>query len=217
MGDLFNNPLFVIELCGGFLGMCIGPIFTALIFYFWYSVNFKKANGWKEFSNKYGFSYTSPNPLLREYGSMSGKFEGREVSIFSKSINRSPAITIVKLKVGNTGNFFLSVGEKGMFGNFYRTTGGSDVPVEKDFDEKLSTNSNSPELATIILHADAGLLAEIKTLMPLELLVRDNSTSISTRGNYADETQLLRLIRLVLRFATILEENLRQADLLCKR
>lgn len=208
MGDLFNNPLFFIELCGGFLGTCVGPILTALVFYFWYSANFKKANGWKEFANKYGFSYTSPNPLLREYGSMSGKFEGREITISSKTINRSPAITIVRLKVSNTRGFFLSTGEKGVFGNFYRTTGGYNVTVESGFDERLSTNSNSPELAAKILHTDSRLFAEIKILIPLELLVKDNAVSISTRGNYADETQLLRLIRLAFRFSAVLEQNL---------
>lgn len=203
MSDLFNNPLFWIELCGGFFSVCVGPIFTALLFYFWYAANFKKANGWKEFANKYGFRYTSPNPLLREYGSMSGVFEGREVTIFSKTVNHSPAITIVRVKVSDTGKFFLSTGEKGFFGNFYRTTGGSSVTVESGFDERLSTNSNSPELAKKILQADRDLMTEIKTLIPLEALVKDNAISLIVRGNYADEAYLLRLIH---------DENLRVVD-----
>lgn len=213
MGDLFNNPLFFIELCGSFLGMCVGPILTALVFYFWYSANFKKANVWKEFANKHGFRYVAPNPLLREYGSMSGVFEGREITISSKTVNRSPAITMVRLKTSDTRGFFLSTGEKGVFGNFYRTTGGYNVTVESGFDERLSTHSNSPELAAKILRADSRLLTEIKTLLPLELLAKDGAVSVSVRGNYADEAQLLRLIRLAFRFAALLEQNLQDSSL----
>lgn len=214
MDDLFNNPLFFIELCSGFLVMCVGPALTALLFYFWYSINFKKANVWKEFANKYGFRYVAPNLLLREYGSMSGTFEGRAITIFSKFISRSRTITMVRLKASDTRGFFLSTGEKAfLFGNFYRTTGGHLVAVESGFDERLSTYSNSPELAAKILRTDSRLLTEIKTLLPLELLAKDGVISVSIRGSYADEAQLLRLIRLAFRFAAVLEQNLQGSSL----
>ncbi|MCC6259377.1 MAG: hypothetical protein IT311_00840 [Anaerolineales bacterium] len=208
MSDLFNNPLFRIGLCGGFLAMCVGPMLTALLFYFWYSANFKKANAWKEFAHQHGFRYASPNPLLGEYGSMTGQFEGRAISISSKARSRTLTTTIVKVKVKDIGSFFLSTGEKGILGNIYRTTGGSNMTVETSFDERLSTNSSAPELAKKILFTDKGLLVEIKALIPLELLVKDDVVSVCVRGNYADGARLLRLIRLAFHFSAVLEQNL---------
>jgi len=208
MGDIFNHPLFWIALCGVFLSICVGPILTGLLFYFWYAAEQKEAEKWKTFANKNGFDYTPPNLFLRRHAFMSGKFEGREVVIFSKIISRSLTVTIIRLKVSDTRNFFLSTGEKGMFGNFYQTRGGNPVTVGSGFDEKLSTNSNSPALAAKILQADSNLLAEIKATLPLELLARDNAVSVSIRGSYTEEAKLLRLLRLALRFASVLEQNL---------
>jgi|GEM_PF-1957823 len=209
MSDLFNNPLFYLGLCSAFLVICVGPILTALTYYFWYSTNFKKANNWKLFANKHGLQYSPPNPFLWEYGFVRGQFEGRGIFILPETLNRLPALTMVRVRVSDTKNFSLFVGQRGLlFGSSYASPGGSTVAIEGSFDEIFVTHSNSPQLAAKILQADNGLLlTEIKAFMLWKVLIKDNFISISIRENYADEAKLLRLIRLVFRLSEVFEHQ----------
>ena len=208
MIDFLTNPVFYVPLSIITFLFCVSTLIIGGISILALSVNAQTVNVWKDFSEKHGLTYRSPSmPLQGWQGELKGIFEGHQVRISSNKTSRRSEITSkIETSVSNPKEFFLSMGTKGIYGNFYRTTAGQSFIIGRGLDDRFSAQSNLPETAKAFLFTNIDLAKELYILNPIELLIKEQSISIAARGALTDEAAILRLLRATIAAAEVFEK-----------
>lgn len=200
-GQLILIALLICAFCG------VQIVIVGLLV--WYSAARRKgANKWTSFAKKHGLSHQSPGFMEGGYGSMGGKMDGRDVTVYTYSTGgRSRVVwTVASVRSSSPKAVTFSVGAKGFDGTVYKAFGAQDIVIGiKDFDDAFMIQSNPPELASALLLQNTDLRAMIQTLKPYELQYKDRFASCRLLGSQADEAVLLNMIALARKLAETLE------------
>ena len=190
------------------LFVIFGSMITGGVLLLYFMNRSKTQNTWSEFAGKNGLSYMPPGFLETGYGTVTGSYQGRAVSFFTRSNNRV-TWTYISFKVNNPQGIVLYLAAKGVEGDIAKTLlGTQDISIGiPDFDRKFIIQSNPVDLASRVLIGNAELRAEIMAIAPWELQFKDQYATCRILGPKQEIATLEKLFRFTNNFAEAIEKS----------